>query len=521
MPTENRGQIGRANGDMEICTMRSCILRRAICNARTAPRGVRHDTRRGTLVVEMLPTRTLGAARDYAVAAGFVVLAGAVAKTLEGLVGLVDPGMIFLTAVLCAAATTSFAASLFASVSTFLVYNFFFVDPLHTFSVSDPGDIVSMSVFLIVAVLTSHLTARIREQAEFVAIERAKTQAVLEEKAKTEQVIEAIEDGLVVLDETGRVAHANEVACAILGLEKDVVLGNRFEDLAVSHSHYFRLREAVREFLAHPSPERERTEVRVFLRGRDHHYVLRPSSFRFGGASPAGLILVLQDVTYLRDQEGRRESLVAMLSHELGTPLTSLKMAIELMRQNGRIDARELVESANEDVLRLQDVAQRFLDLARSRATIIALDRKGLELGAVASRVLKLFALQAREKGVRLECSNEGRHEVTGDETKLTWALSNLVANAIRYTPAGGSVAIQVHSAGAEVVVNVSDTGIGIPPESQPRIFEPFTQSSDEPGSAGLGLAIVRDIVQAHGGRICLESKPHRGTRFTLQLPRG
>jgi len=138
-------------------------------------------------------------------------------------------------------------------------------------------------------------------------------------------VIEAIEDGLVVLDPAGQVAHLNEVACAILEVDREEVLGRRFKDLAITHPHYLRLREALRDFLAHP--ERERLEMTLFLRGHDHSYLLRPTPFRARDGSPAGLILALQDVTYLRDQERQREQLVATLSHELGTPLTSLQMA--------------------------------------------------------------------------------------------------------------------------------------------------------------------------------------------------
>jgi signal transduction histidine kinase len=286
------------------------------------------------------------------------------------------------------------------------------------------------------------------------------------------------------------------------------------------------VREALREFREHPERERDRVEVRIFHRGRDHHYVLRPISFHMRDGSPAGLILALQDVTYVRDQEVRRENLVATLSHELGTPLTSLKMAIELMRGQERgADAadRELLETAHEDVLRLQEVARRLLDLARSRATTIALDRRRVDLATISSRVLKLFALQAHDKGVALELAGNAPEVIVGDETKLTWALSNLVANAIRYTPAGGRVATEVMCRDAVVLVSVSDTGPGIPPDQQERIFDPFTQpaGAGEPGSVGLGLAIVRDIVQAHGGRIFLESAPEKGTRFTLELPRG
>ena len=358
-----------------------------------------------------------------------------------------------------------------------------------------------------------------------IAIERTRIDVVLEQKAKTEAVIEAIEDGLIVLDPEGVVADVNEVACAILELGREQVLGMRFQDLATIHPHYLRVREAVRELLAHPEQERDRVEITLFLRGRDHHYVLRPTPFRALDGSPAGLILTLQDVTYLRDQEAQRENLLATLSHELRTPLTSLRMALELLRKRAAAlddEQRSLLDAAHEDALRLQDVAQQFLDLARTRAMAIAFERRPIDLGAVVTRVARLFAVQAREQRVDLEVANAEPGTIVGDETKLTWALSNLVANALRYTPAGGRIRLATEATNGTVLVSVSDTGPGIPPEHQERIFERFVQHGDggTAGAAGLGLAIVRDFVQAHGGRILLDSTVGRGTRFTLELPR-
>jgi len=353
--------------------------------------------------------------------------------------------------------------------------------------------------------------------------EKLNVERLLYEKRKTEAIIESLEDGVVLIDSAGIVTHINEIAALIMDIEPADALGSPFDDLSSNSPHYRRVRDALRG-LRRAAPDGPRTEVQLHVRGRDHSYVLKPIALHRAEGAALGTLLILQDVTYLRDQDRARSNLVETLSHELRTPLTSLALSAQLLqREEASLDSRqrEFLRTILEECARMKQLTDNLLNLARGELASISLKRERLDLARVAEEVAGRFRLQAEEKHVALECHITEVPPVSGDPVKLSWVVSNLIGNALRYTPQGGSIEVMTGWADDTVRLEVADSGPGIAPELRDYVFERFAQYGDgeEKGSAGLGLAIVKDIVMAHGGRIFVTGNTPVGSRFVVQLP--
>lgn len=356
--------------------------------------------------------------------------------------------------------------------------------------------------------------------------EELNVERLLYEKNKTEAIIESLEDGVVLVDAGGVVTHINEIAALIMNLEPGEALGSPFDDLSTNQPHYLKIRDALRE-LRRARPQLRRVEVELHVRGRDHYYLLKPAALRGRDGTLLGTLLVLQDVTHVRDQDRARVNLVATLSHELRTPLTSLALSAELLeREAAGLDPHpaSLIRSILEECARMRQLSDNLLSLARGELASIALQREPLDFCRVVGEVTDRFVLQAQAKGVRLEKQVGPVPLVKGDPLKLSWVLSNLIGNALRYTPAAGRIVVGLRQLDGAVRLEVSDTGPGIAPEIRARIFERFTQYAADgsaQGLAGLGLAIVKEIVEAHRGRIYVDSAVGAGSRFIVELPAG
>jgi two-component system OmpR family sensor kinase len=222
-------------------------------------------------------------------------------------------------------------------------------------------------------------------------------------------------------------------------------------------------------------------------------------------------------------QHSRR--FVADASHELRTPLTVLRGELEFFVYESKLPAewRERLGSALEEVVRLSHIVEGLFAISRLDAGEAAAGWVKFDLAQLVASTVDQMSLLAEDKNIRLACSTSHGVWVEGDRSRLKQVVVNLLDNAIKYTPARGTVTLAVSAQGNQAVLEVTDTGIGIPPEALPRVFERFfrvdTARSREQGGAGLGLSIVKSICTAHQGRVEAASTPGEGSRFRVELP--
>jgi signal transduction histidine kinase len=225
-------------------------------------------------------------------------------------------------------------------------------------------------------------------------------------------------------------------------------------------------------------------------------------------------------------QKSQRE-FVANVSHELKTPLTSVQGFAQALL-DGTANSPEAQKQAAQVIYnesgRMHRLVLDLLDLARLDAGTLDLKRSPLDVTALLNNIAEKFTPQARDGNVELQMDTPRLPEISGDGDRLAQVFTNLVDNALKYTPAGGIISLRASQVGSGVQVEVADTGTGIPTEALPYIFDRFYQAdSSRPGGqkhgSGLGLAIVKEIIAAHGGKISVLSKPGAGTIFTISLP--
>jgi two-component system, NtrC family, sensor histidine kinase KinB len=348
---------------------------------------------------------------------------------------------------------------------------------------------------------------------------------LLQAQASAQAAIDSLPDPVLVFGAEGSLLNANRIAEALLGvrLDADAPLAPMPPEVRAVVD---RVRDHVLSGEGAYIPRGFDEAVLVSSTEGALALLPRASPVLGEGGGVTGASVVLQDVTRLRRFDELKNDLVATVAHEFRTPLTSLRMAIHLCIEGavGPVTEKQLdlLTAAREDCERLQRIVDDLLDLARIRAGLFELSPAPVEVSSLFEQSLAGVRSSAEQAGVKLSAHAEpGSESLVADRERLALALQNLLSNAVRHTAPGGSVTLLAAPSDGDVRFSVEDTGEGIAKEHLPRLFDRFFRvPGGHGGSAGLGLSIVKDVAEAHGGRVGAESVPGEGSTFWLTVPR-
>ncbi|WDT69765.1 MAG: phosphate regulon sensor histidine kinase PhoR [Candidatus Manganitrophus sp.] len=341
-------------------------------------------------------------------------------------------------------------------------------------------------------------------------------QDLSDDRAKTLAILSGMAEGVLVLDDKGRIVLTNTSFERMFGLSGDPWIGRY---------HYERLRHhplnaLIKEVIQTGKPLSQ--EVRLETAHRPHLQVQASVTEQ----TPRSVVLVFHDITEIKRLERMRKDFVANVSHELRTPLAAIKGYLETLADGGlenREEAKEFLAILQKNTDRMANIVRDLLQLSRIESGLDPIRPARIDLREAVDKNLLLLKPLAEKKGQTLTVSIEPGLSLSADPEKLNQVFINLLDNAIKYTPEKGTIAVTASGTGEGVAIEIRDSGIGIPREDLGRIFERFYRvdrtRSRELGGTGLGLSIVKHIIEAHGGKITVESEIGKGSRFILFLP--
>jgi signal transduction histidine kinase len=349
------------------------------------------------------------------------------------------------------------------------------------------------------------------ERARLYAAERRLHTAIAEERAKLEAIIGGTNDAIIVTDTQNRVLLMNQAAQRAFDAETVPEVGKPLGEVVSN--------ERLLALFAHPEAREEAPAEEISLSdGRTLYASLTP-------VAEVGRIAVMQDITYLKELDKMKSDFVATVSHDLRSPLAVISGYALLLPEAGELSGaqQEFVEGIKLSVTKMTTLINNLLDLGKIEVRV-GMEMEPCQLVTVIKEAVESLREQARAKEIVLQLDLPPELSlIQGNPVRLDQVVSNLVGNAIKFTPEGGMVTVSAREEKGAVVAEVKDTGIGIAPEDRVHLFEKFyrvgsKETSDIEGT-GLGLAIVKSIVEGHGGRVWVESEPGRGSTFSFALP--
>ncbi|MFT9494627.1 HAMP domain-containing sensor histidine kinase [Anaerosolibacter sp.] len=353
---------------------------------------------------------------------------------------------------------------------------------------------------------------------------------LMEEKQKAEAIVESISDGIIVTNEEHKLLLVNRAAETALNIREKDVLHKHFLEV-IKREDIFQIINKVKD-RSNVDNYKKYTDITIDGESKKKHYRMNVTPIRTKEGDNIGFVTLLQDITKLKEVDQIKSDFVSTVSHEFRTPLTSISMGVGLLLDNipGPVnnDQRELLEAIREDGDRLKNLVSDLLDLSRIESGKIQMDIGSYDLKDIIDNAVKPFNIQTKDKKTEIQVHvRDGLAKVKADFNKISWVLTNLIGNALRYTPIDGTgrIEIEAKETANKMLICVSDNGRGIPEDYQQKIFEKFIQVKNEngetSGGTGLGLAISKEIVNAHGGEIWVESQLGEGSSFYFTLNLG
>jgi PAS domain S-box-containing protein len=349
-------------------------------------------------------------------------------------------------------------------------------------------------------------------------------QRLLSDSRFVDKSLRSVGDGLLVAGIGGQIVFVNRRAAEILGMKERSLLGSSlFRRLGEPEKTMAATLE--RLLVDRATVERETT----FGDSSPKHFILRLSPVCENGedrGAVVGMVASLSDITKQQELQQMKTEVMSLVTHELRTPLTAIQGMSEVLAQfDVDPDRRRVMHVAiNEEAKRLARMIDEYLDITRLEAGARPLRKTPLRVDALIERLLLLLDPLASSRGIPIRRQfDEKLPVVMADADLLAQAITNVIANAIKYSPPGRAIRVFVQTDGNDLLIEVADKGYGIAPEHLKRIFEKFysvprVENADEPGT-GLGLAFVREIMDSHGGYVTVESELGTGSTFTLRLP--
>lgn len=440
-------------------------------------------------------------------------------------------GFAYLIAILVIAAGWGFFEAFFASIVSVLCFNYFFFEPVGTFNIAEPENWVALSAFLVTSLVASQLSARARQR----------TQDALDRQGELEKLY-ALSRAILLIDASaspGRyIAHQIQ---DIFGFPWVALLDSLGEEVHFAGSSVpAGMEEGLRRVAAGGhwtgAPADEHAVIPILLGGRIIGSLAVPGEMISKAAMQALANLVAIAVERVRGQEAAsraeaarqsqelKSTLLDSLAHEFKTPLTSIKAAATALLpafSSQPAGERELVAIINEEADHLNRLVTEATGMARIEAGEIRLNAGPHPVGNMIDIAVEKMKTQLEGRDLAI-VKGENLPPVFVDPDLIVLAVRQMLDNALKYSPPAAPVVIRTESGGRGVVISVVDQGPGIPDRERPRLFEKFYRSPSTRQhvlGTGMGLAIAREIVSAHGGEIGVESTPGRGSRFWISIP--